>query len=393
MKVNFSCENIPLKNKVTRSAYGAYFLIAVLFLMYKVLAAFGLLSFMPPLVNEIVSSIVIQILFLLFISLFVFSGTNKIKVKETVKYFGYKKMPAKSWLIAILLGVVVFFLNLYVGSFFSSILHFFDFRTVYGQLPQSYSVGFLFLNLLLSCVLPALCEETAHRGMLLKSSLSFGALKAIIFSSILFGLIHMNIQQTFYATIIGFYLGYIALHTDSIWPCVIIHFMNNALNTFMGFAYVNKFGIYQFFENLFAINTENAVLGVIVNIVFVLLLIFCLIYLTKKIVESTSGARVKNLEKKIYNDIVKQEYMDNIDRSKKAVTGQLQDSSTETYFLNVEDLFFDKNVDLGYMTDFEKKILKDKNKYTFDVWTLTFLSLSIVLGVVATVITLVCGLV
>ena len=54
---------------------------------------------------------------------------------------------------------------------------------------------------------------------------------AIIFSALLFGLIHGNTGQLLYTTIMGLILGYIVVKTNSIKYAVIIHIIQNFIGS------------------------------------------------------------------------------------------------------------------------------------------------------------------
>ena len=85
-------------------------------------------------------------------------------------------------------------------------------------------------KLLVLALLPALCEELAFRGFILSGLRHNGhAWRAVLISSIFFGLAHSILQQSIAAVAIGMVLGYLALQTGSLWPCVAFHMTHNAL--------------------------------------------------------------------------------------------------------------------------------------------------------------------
>lgn len=390
MKQNFVQKNLSLRNKVSQAGFVTYFVIVLLFLGLRLLSAFGLLDFIPSVVRSVVTTVFIQVILMFTVCIFMFSGMTKQKPKDTLKFFGFKKISGKAWLFSFILGVIIFFLNSYIASFFSNILEAIGFRSPTTQILD-YPWWLFILNIFLTALLPAICEETAHRGMLLKSSLGFGATKAIVISALLFGLLHMNIQQFFYATIIGLYLGFLAMHCDSIFPGIVIHFMNNALSVLMTFSVVNNLGFSNILNKVTAITSDNLVVGLLFNAVFLALLVMGLIFFTKKLIHETSEARVKDLQAHIYNDLVKQEYMENISQSKRAVKGEIGDKPEEIY-VDVEEMFLDKNIKLGYMTKLDRQLIKDETKYKPDFWTITTMTLSFVIGVAVTIFTLIWGL-
>lgn len=69
-------------------------------------------------------------------------------------------------------------------------------------------------------------EEFIFRGAALGAFRKHGKVFAIIFSSLIFGLFHMNFEQLYFATILGIGLAYFALEYSFIWA-VIFHIFNN----------------------------------------------------------------------------------------------------------------------------------------------------------------------
>ena len=77
---------------------------------------------------------------------------------------------------------------------------------------------------------PGLGEELLFRGLLLRSFLNgLSAPVAILLSSVLFGLIHLDALQGVGAGVIGLYLGIVAYRCQSIWPAVAAHALNNLI--------------------------------------------------------------------------------------------------------------------------------------------------------------------
>jgi sodium transport system permease protein len=52
---------------------------------------------------------------------------------------------------------------------------------------------------------------------------------AILLTSVFFGLAHPILQQSLSATLLGLVLGYVAVQTNSLWPCIAFHFTYNSL--------------------------------------------------------------------------------------------------------------------------------------------------------------------
>ncbi|HWA99120.1 MAG TPA: ABC transporter permease subunit/CPBP intramembrane protease [Pirellulales bacterium] len=77
---------------------------------------------------------------------------------------------------------------------------------------------------------PAICEELAFRGFILSGFRHLGhKWRAIVFSSIFFGITHGIFQQSIVATIVGVVIGYLAVQSGSLFPGMVYHFVHNAL--------------------------------------------------------------------------------------------------------------------------------------------------------------------
>ena len=88
-------------------------------------------------------------------------------------------------------------------------------------------VGNFLAMTLFVAIIPALLEEIAIRGVLLQPLRRFGDKFAIFVSALIFSLLHGNMVQVPYTLIAGIYFGYVAVATGSLWPSIILHFLNN----------------------------------------------------------------------------------------------------------------------------------------------------------------------
>ncbi len=80
-------------------------------------------------------------------------------------------------------------------------------------------------------VVPAVCEELAFRGFILSGLRHQGhRWLAILFSSIFFGATHGILQQSLPACAIGIVIGYVAVQTRSLLPCILLHAVYNSLS-------------------------------------------------------------------------------------------------------------------------------------------------------------------
>ena len=93
----------------------------------------------------------------------------------------------------------------------------------------------LFSLLVVVALAPAICEEIAFRGFIL-SGIARRRKRvglAVFLTSMLFGLMHMIPQQVFNTFLVGLIIGFLAVKSDSLLPCIIFHFLNNALGVLL----------------------------------------------------------------------------------------------------------------------------------------------------------------
>ncbi len=100
----------------------------------------------------------------------------------------------------------------------------------YMQLLAADTIPELFRSILVGALVPAVCEEFLFRGLLQRSlEEKLSPTKAIIISSVIFAVIHLNIIQVIPLFAIGLLLGYAAYKSGSLYLPMILHFLNNAI--------------------------------------------------------------------------------------------------------------------------------------------------------------------
>lgn len=256
------------------SANLIYFIIMVLFVALRICTAMDVFSFLGN-SEDLILTVIIQVGLMFVLPWLLFSKLNKKKPFDTWEDFRFKGTSFKVVLIAIAIGIVVFILNIFVSTFFSYILSMFGYRTA-SSAGGEQTWGTFFLSLFTVAVLPAVCEEFTHRGMILSSYKKLGFKKAVLLSGLMFGLIHLNVGQFFYATIIGIILAVVTLYSQSLVPAIIIHFINNAFNVYFDFAQSKGIFGANFYSNI-----SNFFFGgdLFTNIIFVVIFLALLIIL------------------------------------------------------------------------------------------------------------------
>ena len=79
-------------------------------------------------------------------------------------------------------------------------------------------------------VVAALVEEFVLRGIVLAKLRKYGDVFAIVVSSLLFSILHINLVSIFVTFCAGLIIGYVYVKTRNLWMSVLIHFLNNFIS-------------------------------------------------------------------------------------------------------------------------------------------------------------------
>ncbi len=140
-------------------------------------------------------------------------------------------------LLIVLAGIAVIFSASYVNLGFVSIFDYtaFSAEFLWGSVEGDTPAYALVLQFIVTCAVPGFCEEFLFRGAILTNLLPFGRSNAIFISAFLFGMMHQNPEQIFYAFAAGIFFGLVYERTGNIWACTLLHVTNNFASVFEGF--------------------------------------------------------------------------------------------------------------------------------------------------------------
>jgi membrane protease YdiL (CAAX protease family) len=271
-----------------------------------VLGYFGILE------NTYLSTFLIQGIVMFAVPIILYSLFISKNFKQTFQDFGFKKISFKILLYSIGLGGILFFVNGYVADIFYTILYILGFdNSINISLNVTQTIGIEFL---LSAIAPGICEEVLHRGMFMRGSVKQGYTRyGLLFSSILFGLMHLNIQQFFYAMVLGGLMGIVVLVADSIYPAMIIHFMNNGLNIYFAYGSEYNWPLANLKNNIESMIFST---GLFTSIILICGLVFLLLYVYRMLVQSIAKDKHKATALALAKDL-KMEDMDYIQMQNK----------------------------------------------------------------------------
>lgn len=143
--------------------------------------------------------------------------------------------PQWQKVFAVLLGWVASYsavipLTMIVAYFFPQ-----EMFSVSDSLNDFMSTVPLAVSVLISCVLPAVCEEAVHRGFILKSFQSGikGKWVLVALMGVLFGLFHGSVWRFLPTALLGATLTYLMVETENMVYPALFHFINNFFPTLL----------------------------------------------------------------------------------------------------------------------------------------------------------------
>jgi membrane protease YdiL (CAAX protease family) len=101
---------------------------------------------------------------------------------------------------------------------------------MFNQMFQRASLGGFIALTAVVTLGPGIGEELFFRGLMMRSLLAgMPPAAAVLISAVLFGLIHFDVLQSPGAAVIGIYLGIVAYRSNSLFPAMVAHGVNNLL--------------------------------------------------------------------------------------------------------------------------------------------------------------------
>lgn len=140
----------------------------------------------------------------------------------------------EEFMVCLIAAMGLGYLFNFVGTFINLFFTIFNHKTVFEMNPVTEIATDMTPSMALyACVAGPFMEELMFRGMLFSRARRFGDRTAVVFTAVMFGLMHGNISQFLYAAAIGLVLGYVAAKTGGIRYTVLMHIMVNTYGTIL----------------------------------------------------------------------------------------------------------------------------------------------------------------
>jgi membrane protease YdiL (CAAX protease family) len=156
-------------------------------------------------------------------------GLKTMQIKFKKDMFTQNKAPERFLIIGTVSCIGVGIISSVIYLIYSSIAKYYGITIPQPDFSFPSQNEYLILFLMYVCLIGPVLEEIIFRGFILKSMQKYGNLTAILVSSILFSMFHLNLVQFINPVLVGILLAFIAIKSNSIFPSMIAHIFNNTM--------------------------------------------------------------------------------------------------------------------------------------------------------------------
>jgi membrane protease YdiL (CAAX protease family) len=178
------------------------------------------------------SGILITEFVLIALPVFLYVVLKKGKLKQELRF---NKLGFMNALLVTLIFVFAYPVALFVsviGNLFVSLFG----KLIQSPIPLAENFNEYFVLIMIVAGSAGICEELLFRGLIMRGYEKLGKWPNIIFTAILFSMLHINIQNVLGPLFLGIVLGYVVYTTNSIFAGMLGHFVNNAMSVTISFV-------------------------------------------------------------------------------------------------------------------------------------------------------------
>jgi len=219
-----------IEQPITNKKYPGPVAAGLFFSLTTVLLSYG--GNILPFKNNYLKSGVGEVLFVL-LPVLVFLLIGKYNFKDTLKL---RKTKPINYVILVFLTIF----GLPVAGVLNAVVVLLI-KLIFGRnlpVPQMAipDLPTLLAALLVVGVSAAVCEETLFRGLISKGYEKMGVAGSIILTSVLFGILHRDLQKIVSTVLLGVLFGFMVYRTKSIYSGILAHFTNNSVAVLLTYS-------------------------------------------------------------------------------------------------------------------------------------------------------------
>lgn len=161
-----------------------------------------------------------------------------------------KKMSFGQWIISFLICYGIMYASNLIGLFLTQTIALLKGSPVANTIFEIASSTSPWVNLLIMVICAPIAEELLFRKLLIDRTVKYGEGISILFSGLMFGLFHGNLNQFAYAFTLGLFFGFIYVKTGNIRYSIYLHMTINFMGSVLSLLVLNLVG--DEFLNLFS---------------------------------------------------------------------------------------------------------------------------------------------
>ena len=153
-----------------------------------------------------------------------------------------KKMTAGQWILTFLMCYGGTYVSNFVGIILTQVIGAIKGSPVSNNMVEVATSSNILVNFFIMVICAPIAEELLFRKLLIDRTVKYGEATAILFSGLMFGLFHGNLNQFVYAFVLGLFFGFIYVKTGNIRYTILLHMLVNFLGSVVGVIILNWLG-------------------------------------------------------------------------------------------------------------------------------------------------------
>ncbi|MCF0226812.1 MAG: CPBP family intramembrane metalloprotease [Methanobrevibacter sp.] len=202
---------------------------------------------------------------------------KKVKKTKIEKH----KITIKKFIIFICISITLMYIGNYIGLGITEIISLVKQSSVLNPAVNLIENSNILINLFLISIIAPIFEEFFFRKLLIDRTIQYGAKISIFISAFMFGLFHGNLNQFFYAFLLGGFFAIVYIKTGNIIYPIILHIITNFSGSVVPTTMRNVI-------STFGNTPEGIIINLIYTVILAILFIIGLIFIYKwkdKIIE------------------------------------------------------------------------------------------------------------
>lgn len=188
------------------------------------------------------------------------------------------KLTIKKFIVYIAISLTLMWVGNLIGLTITEILGDLIQSEIANPIVETIDSSSVYTNLLLMVIMAPIFEEIIFRKLLIDRTIKYGKGVSILLSALIFGLFHGNLNQFFYAFLIGGFFAYVYIKTGKIIYTILLHLTVNFFGSIISVIVGNSLNNMNTMANL---PIADAGIIIIYFLIYVLIVIVGVIGLLK----------------------------------------------------------------------------------------------------------------